>query len=650
MKIIQEGDSFKIFIKDFELFNSNQIFYGSGYPKIRENHGHFKIQEKKVIKESKSTNIKILNSEESSAVIQIEIPQKFNRIMIKINAFELEQIFGGGEQYTHVNLKGEKFPIWVQEQGVGRGHDLISLASKIKGISGSWYSTYFPSPIFLSTMGYALIFETYSPLIVDLKKKISLFEIWDNQVKIIIMQGESIRELRQKIKSHFNLVHTLPDWIHGTIIASQGGTEILSKKVDLLTQNEVPLSAVWCQDWSGTNRTSFGRQVYWNWEYDNNSYKNLPQKIQELNTQDIKFLSYINPFLIEGSRLFNIAKEKNYFVKNSQGEIYKIYVTTFPAGLIDLTNKDAYNWYKEIIKNNMINIGTSGWMADFGEYLPINAVLFSKEDSIKYHNKYSVDWAKLNYEAIVESKKEDIIFFMRSGYLDSVSYCPVYWAGDQNVNWSKSDGIASIIPAGLSSGLGGVDFFHWDAGGYTSLLWMKRTPELFMRWIELSAFSLIMRTHEGNRPDRNIQFNSNKKIFKHFIWMSKVHYSLKNYLKYQIKESLEQKLPVMRPLSLNYPEDIRSYTQLYQYMLGRDLLIAPILSKKKNERQVYLPPDNWVYLWNHKKYSGSKYVKVKATIGYIPVFIKESSPYVDQIIFEIEQLREKLNIDTEIFC
>lgn len=642
MQIIKSGNDFKLFIKNHEILNSTQIHYGKGKHKFKENHGHFKIKEKVKVIKKENIDLQTKLVSKNISEILIDIPQQYNRINITFSGLESEKIYGGGEQYTHLNLKGKKFPLWVQEQGVGRGHDLISFATKFKGISGSWYTTYFPSPIFLSTFGYALIFETYSPMIVNLKGKDLKYEIWDNTLKIIIIEGENLTDLAKEIRDYFDIKHHLPEWIHGTIIASQGGIESLDRKMKKLKENDVPVSAFWCQDWSGTINTSFGKQVYWNWEYDDKSYKALPEEIKRLNNEGIKFLSYINPFLIEGSRLYNIAKENNYFVRNSSNEVYKIYVTSFPAGLIDLTNKNAYEWYKEIIKNNIINIGITGWMADFGEYLPVDAVLSSGENVVNYHNRYPVDWAKLNYEAIKESHKKDLTFFMRSGYFNSVSYCPIYWAGDQNVNWSKSDGLSSVVPAALSVGLSGVDFFHWDAGGYTSLMWMKRTPELFMRWIELSSFSLIMRTHEGNRPYKNVQFDSDEKIFKHFIRMSRVHYSLKNYLKKEITKSLNQKLPVIKHLCLNYPEDKESLNQKYEYLLGDDILVAPILEKGKKEKKVYLPPDKWIHLWTNRRFLGGEYIKVKADLGFPPIFIKQDSPFLEEIFSEIESINKKL--------
>ena len=171
MKIIKQDKNYKVYINDLELFSTEEFQYGIGYPIIKENHAHFKIKEKAKINLKDNLEIKIENSTENLLTLYLEAPTKFNRLLITLNSFDSEQIFGGGEQYTHLNLKGKKFPIWVQEQGVGRAWDPISLLTKIKGTSGSWFTTYFPSPIFLSTMGYAIIIESYSPIIVDLKKK-----------------------------------------------------------------------------------------------------------------------------------------------------------------------------------------------------------------------------------------------------------------------------------------------------------------------------------------------------------------------------------------------------------------------------------------------------------------------------------------------
>ena len=71
----------------------------------------------------------------------------------------------------------------------------------------------------------------------------------------------------------------------------------------------------------------------------------------------------------------NMQKKMGYFVKDKEGKNYKIRTPGFPAYIVDLTNKKAYEWLKKIIKTNMIDMGLKGWMADFGEWLPMDSVL-----------------------------------------------------------------------------------------------------------------------------------------------------------------------------------------------------------------------------------------------------------------------------------
>ena len=171
-------------------------------------------------------------------------------------------------------------------------------------------------------------------------------------------------------------------------------------------------------------------------------------------------------------------------------------------------------------------------MADFGEYLPTDAVLYNGISAELAHNKWPALWARCNREAVDEAERdglvpeEDIVYFMRAGSAGSgcgsgsQRYCPLMWAGDQNVDWSEDDGLPSVIPAALSLGMSGHGLHHSDMGGYTTLYGMKRSKELFMRWAELATFTAMMRGHEGNRPAENWQFDSDDETLSHLAAMS----------------------------------------------------------------------------------------------------------------------------------
>jgi alpha-glucosidase len=641
LKYLKEGSHLRLSLDNRIVIFDDNFFSCNSEVSIKSDHGHYKIHELRFSKESIVDDVDVKSGD--PLIVKLKAKSGSNKIFFSMHGFKDEHIYGGGEQYKYLDLKNKSMPIWVQEKGVGKGYDLLSFLAYMKGVRGNWYSTYFPAGIFYSSKGYAILVKNYDLMKVSFKNY-NFFEVWSDELEIAFFEGENIRSLIQKMISYIGQEYSeLPEWAYeGVWIASQGGIETAQNKIKAAKDRGIPVNVIWCQDWSGKKITSFGKQVYWNWQYDKQMYEELPQKIISLNNTGVKFLAYINPFLIDQSPLYIEGEEKGYFVKNKSGSAYKVYVTTFPAGLVDLTNPDAVKWYKQIIRNNMINIGISGWMADFGEYMPDDVITFSKQTGIDFHNEYPVQWAKLNSDIVNESGKKDILFFMRAGFTGSTKYCPVYWGGDQSVNWSKSDGLPTIIPAGLSLGFSGVRYYHFDCGGYTSLFHVKRTEEFFMRWSEVAAFSLIMRTHEGNRPYKNLQYDSNKKIFDHFALMSNVHASLKAYLKYSVYNSIQENLPVMKHPFLiyqDYPENLK-----YQYLLGNELLVSPVVRPHVKTWNVYLPKGKWIHLWSGKLFNGGNYVNVDSPIGKPPVFIVESSSYAEEMIKNVQFVGKKFNL------
>ena len=136
---------------------------------------------------------------------------------------------------------------------------------------------------------------------------------------------------------------------------------------------------------------------------------------------------------------------------------YLIKSLTIEFAMVDLTNPAAVLWMKGIIRDYSLGEAhSSGWMADFGEYLPFDAVLHSGEAAASYHNRYPEDWARLNMEVLEEEGRTgDVVFFMRSAWLKSPSYNSLFWEGDQLISWDGDDGLKSALLGALSGGLTG---------------------------------------------------------------------------------------------------------------------------------------------------------------------------------------------------
>ena len=104
---------------------------------------------------------------------------------------------------------------------------------------------------------------------------------------------------------------------------------------------------------------------------------------------------------------------------------------------------------------------------------------------------------------------------------------------------------------------------HSDIGGYTTLHGLKRTKELFMRWTEMATFTPVMRTHEGNRPADNFQFDQDEEALAHFAKMTQIYVHLKPYIKSLVELNAEMGIPVQRPLFMHYEDDMRTYDIQY---------------------------------------------------------------------------------------
>ncbi|OON91863.1 MAG: alpha-glucosidase [Epulopiscium sp. Nele67-Bin002] len=556
-----------------------------------------------------------------------------NRFFIRLNSSENEKCFGLGEQMSYLNVKGRNFPIFTSEPGVGRDKSTyMTWKCDVDSKSGGdYYNSNFPQPTFISSNMYFL--HLNSTAYADFNFKNNNFtevEVWEIPESIVIEGGKDYFELLEKLTALLGRQPELPDWVYnGLIVGLQGGNERTFGLLDKTLDKGIKVAAVWAQDWCGKRFTSFGKRLQWDWHFHNEMYPNLPEKIAQLHERGIKFMGYVNPYLVDDGDLYKEGKQKGFFATKHDGTDYLVDFGEFNCGVVDLTNPQAYEWFKnDVIKKHSIDIGMDGWMADFGEYLPTDDIkLYSGKSAMIEHNHWPVLWAKCNYDAVNESGKlGEIVYFMRAGGAGSQKYCTLLWAGDQSVDFTLHDGLASTICGALSAGMTGVGLSHSDIGGYTSLYENVRDKELFLRWAEMSAFTPVMRTHEGNRPDTNFQYYDDDDCMTQLARLVDVYTMLKEYIKELVAHNSQKGIPVQRPLFLHYPTDEKTYEIQYQYLFGSDILVAPVHEEAKTQWEVYLPDDEWIHLWTGKEFGQGTYV-IDAPMGYPPVFYRKTSAY-----------------------
>jgi alpha-glucosidase len=654
MKITKEDGGFILSHNGVELVQQRPVSpafrVGTGTCTIRVKSGHYTIEDETLAWHDGSGTVAITEQADAlyitigeDLVVEVTEEERWVRIAPTwrgkeaVNRFSLDialdsdqPIFGGGEQFSHLDLRGRVLPMWVSEGGVGRGTNYVRFFADLhSGRGGSQEHTYYPQPSFVTADGRWAYLESTAFSRLDFSQNgVCSIRVHALPEALYLGKEATMEAAIAALSSLLGRQPPLPAWAHdGLILGVQGGRAVVEEKLRRARASGIKVSALWCQDWQGIRMTPYGKQLFWNWRYDESLYPDLPGFIEELHRMGIKFLGYINPYLACDGAFYREGVERGFFVKDPEsGEAYITRSTTFDIALVDLCNGEAVTWYKQIIKTHMLGIGMDGWMADFGEYLPTDALLFGEGDPYREHNRYPVRWAALNSEAIAEAgKSEEVVFFCRSGFGGSSRHTALVWAGDQTVDFLLDDGLPSVIPAGINAAASGVGNWHFDIGGFFSFAWIKRTRELLARSCETAAFTAVMRTHEGIKPTVNAQFDEDEEMLAHFARMVGIHSDLLFYHQAVAQEYQEHGLPPIRAVI------VEGRVVKGQYCYGRDLLIAPMLRRKAKKRRVTLPPGRWVHFFTHELFEGGVY-RLPGPIGSPVVFIREESAYFEQLM------------------
>lgn len=628
------------------------IYVGCGSERVDMYRGNFQIED--YVTERRPLRVTGLTETDTGAVLDFEgqlemelritgdlaecfFTQKnpaINRFWFRVEAEEQEHCYGCGEQMSYFNLRGRHFPLWTSEPGVGRDKTTyVTWRSDVEngGAGGDYYTTNYPQPTFVSSKHYYLHVDSTAYADFDFRNPhFHELQIWEIPASIRIEAAPDYLTLLEKMTAFFGRQPKLPDWVYnGLIVGVQGGNDRSFGLLEKTMEQGIPVAALWCQDWCGKRVTSFGKRLQWDWHYHKEMYPDLPKRIEELHQKGIRFLGYINPYLVKDGDLYKEGKEKGVFAVRPDGSDYLVDFGEFDCGVVDLTNPEAFAWFKDrVIKECSLDIGIDGWMADFGEYLPTDdLILHNGVSPMIEHNHWPARWAQCNYEAVKESGKlGDVVYFMRAGGTGNQRYCTLMWAGDQSVDFSIHDGLGTVICAALSVGMTGCGLSHSDIGGYTSLFGNVRTKELFLRWAEMAAFTPVMRTHEGNRPEENFQYYEDEDCMRQLARLVDVYRMLAPYMKELVAENAAKGIPVQRPMFLHYEQDEACYDLQYQYLLGPDMLVAPVYLAGQESRELYLPEDTWIHLWTGKEY-GPGTVDVPALLGDTPVFYRKDSAF-----------------------
>lgn len=564
-------------------------------------------------------------------------------------------VHGLGAQFAEFDLDGRLIPVVTREQGVGRGLQPLTYLADVTngGAGGTDLMTYAAWSTFVTDdlRGLSLdpdLPESHAFAVADTRDDDSVaLQVWAPRLRAELTAADSPAQLITGQQAN-SARPALADWTqHGAIVGLQGGTEVVRAHVAELTAAGTEVSAVWLQDWTGQRTTSFGDRLWWTWQHDQQRYPGWADLVSDLRKQGIRTTTYVNPFLTDAAtkpgapvrNLWAEARDAGYLVRSETGDPYELDQGGFSASLVDLTNADARHWFAQVIAEEVLADGVDGFMADFAEGLPFDALL-AAGDARLLHNRWPGLWAETVAEACRIAGKPDCVTWFRSSSLGMSQDASLFWTGDQLVGFGAQDGLESALRGTLSAGVSGWPLVHSDVGGYTSINAVAhdyvRPDDLLQRWAEYAAFGVVMRTHEGNRPKANAQVYDTPQSRAAFARMTRVFAALAPYRTDVIAEARRSGLPAIRHGWLVHPGTAAAQTDT-QFFLGDAVLVAPVLTSGADSVEVTFPPGRWVHLITGDTYEGDRTVTVPAPLGTPASFARAEDPRTPGLFQAVQQ-------------
>ena len=538
--------------------------------------------------------------------------------------------YGMGQKSISVDRRGEAFDVFNQHIG---------------GYTKPYGTMQINTPYLYSPAGFGIFFDNHYPARFDLGKTNPeewYYNVENGSFSFYFTVAPDEQSL---LKNYFDLTGYAPlqpKWTYG-LIQSKCSYETDNEIYQVLNKFEtkkLPIDAIVLDGpWFGGYKPGDPHNMG-NFTWFKRNFPNPEKYIDSLRRMGIKTIAINEPYINLGSFNYDYLKSKGWLVAK-KGETKPHVFSPFWAGdasLLDITNPDAANWLWKQLRTE-IESGVDGLWNDLVE--PEHPVIdgqYFLGDWRKTHNIYSLLWAK----NIAEGYKKDfpdrrIFNLSRAGFAGIQRYGVMNWSGDASKTWNA---LKLQIPMMTSTVMSGIPYFCSDIGGFTNAHdrrdgntiftniidgRMKTQPELYTRWFQHGVFSPFLRPHSGEEQNAEVfAFDSiTEKITSEYL---RLRYQLIPFVYSYAYKTYKKGETLIRPLFFEFNDSLARH-QDFQYMFGKELLIAPVLDEDKTKQDVYLPDANqvWIDFWNNKTYRGGQTINYDAPLDIIPVFVKAGS-------------------------
>jgi alpha-D-xyloside xylohydrolase len=379
------------------------------------------------------------------------------------------------------------------------------------------------------------------------------------------------------------------------------------------------------------------------WRFDPVDWPDPRAMVDELQAMGTRLMVSIWPLVSPLSENFSEMAKRGLLVGSERGPAYltefaeKGIPTHIGVALYDPTNPEARAFIWERVCENYLRHGIRVWWLDAcePELRPMDAanLRFHVGSGDEVVNLYPLLHARAFHDGMLAAGEREVVLLTRSAWAGSQRYGAAVWSGDIPATF---DSLRRQVRAGLNIALSGIPWWTTDIGGFHG--GDPTDPafrELIVRWFQYGAFCPLFRLH-GDRLPRspttaemtggdNEIWSFGDETLARIEAVLAMRERIRPYLHAQMVRAHEDGTPPMRPLFVDFPEDLRSWTAEDEFLLGPDVLVAPVVEAGARQRNVYLPPGLWTHAWSGVTSEGPTEVRIDAPLDQIPVFLRSDA-------------------------
>ena len=546
-----------------------------------------------------------------------------------------EHFFGLGERFGSVDHRGLSMYSWAEEGGLGGGEG--KPRDEVTPYPNGASMTYFPVPFFLSSAGYAMhLATTYRTETHFGSERPDAWRVAvnDSTFETVVYVHEDPLKSLDDFTRDTGRSFVPATWVFGPRRRVSSGQQALGiDEYKLLREKKVPTTGLDDAVHLLPNRSELGREP------------ELRQWIQNGHALGYKVMAYNNPYV---SISIDKAKDDLAYGKahgllaltpeGTIGEAFFISGQGQTIATIDLTKPEAVTWFQDMLRRTLA-LGYDGWMHDFGEYVRRPWKFADGRNGEAVHNEFPVLSAKAAHDLLVAEKRDDFLFFVRSGYTGTQQYVPAVWGGDAEATFDDTQGLPSALRSGLNLALSGVPLWGSDMTGFKCLTDFPRDKEVYLRWAELGAVSPIMMEQNAcsnpiGAPREKWKLWNDQETIDVYGAMARLHTRLAPYFDVLARESHATGAPLMRHPFLYHPREAEAWSAESSFYLGSSLFASPVVQRGLTAKDTWLPPGKWVDVADLTVYDGGKRVSIPAPLAKLPLLLKDGGivPMLDASI------------------